>query len=138
VLNATAAYRAEMDTLGEFVESCCILQEGISTTAGELYRAYEGWAHQSGEQPISKTAFGKALMERGLEKGKGAKGIRYWSGVALKAEMGGGWHDEAGFQGNSPQYVGQAEFSLETRQNAPQDLNAPPAAGFDPDDYGEL
>lgn len=86
VNDATKAYRAGMDTIGQFLGEC--------TTAGrvgvvpqvkfsELYNAYDQWCSVSGERAISKRKFGERIIERGLEKRPGAGNVLYVHGVGL-------------------------------------------------------
>lgn len=84
VIAATADYRADMDILGEFISDCCVVVEGISAKATDLYRKYESWCEAAGERPQSQRKFGTALRERGLEKQR-SNGI-WWGGIGLRAE----------------------------------------------------
>ena len=56
---ATNEYRSEMDSFGLFIEECCTLGQGL--LAKGLYKAYENWAEQLGERPISGNTFGKRM-----------------------------------------------------------------------------
>ncbi len=79
------AYRQDQDVLGQFLADCCIIGASCSATAKELGAAYSQWCEANGERPISKTAFGKRLLERGFvaEHTKKARG---WRGVGLKTD----------------------------------------------------
>jgi len=82
---ATAEYQAEMDLLGDWLSECCILANGASALAGELYQSYTEWCERTGEKrPLSRKAFGALLRERGLESGKSTAGARIWLGIGLK------------------------------------------------------
>jgi phage/plasmid-associated DNA primase len=75
---ATEAYRAESDTLREFFEDCCVIDRNRTTDAGELYKGYRRWAEDSGYQrPLTATAFGKALTDRGYpaDRARDGRGI---------------------------------------------------------------
>ena len=50
--------------------------------AADLYRAYERWCRDNGEQPMSGTAFGRQMAERGVTKLRDRTGLRY-QGLAL-------------------------------------------------------
>ena len=51
--------------------------------AGNLYKAYTKWCDESGEQhPMSQTAFGLALTERGYRKVK-SDGRNKYMGIGL-------------------------------------------------------
>lgn len=87
VRSATAAYRDEMDILGEFLNDCCVIGPQLEVTSKALYAAYEGWCLHNGEKPLSKNAFGMRLAERGFGgTRRGARQARGWTGIGLKAE----------------------------------------------------
>jgi putative DNA primase/helicase len=82
VVAATADYRADMDTLGEFISDVCLLAPGISARAAALYSAYGTWAEAMGERPLSQRKFGLSLRERGLAK-RTSNGV-WWDGIGVK------------------------------------------------------
>ena len=85
VTEATAEYRAESDTLGQFLAECCHMAQGATAQGGELYAAYTTWAAQNGlRRPLSNKRFGGALRERGYKSDRNNRGI-YWLGVGLLA-----------------------------------------------------
>lgn len=69
------------DALGPFLLDRCVEWEGAVVTAGALYTAYERWCGQSGVDPVSRTAFGRALRSRGFTKVK--HGTVSWAGLEL-------------------------------------------------------
>jgi putative DNA primase/helicase len=84
VEDATAAYRKDMDTLGDFIAAHCVKDAKHSATAGSLYECYLTWAHEAGEKPMSKKAFGLALGERGYVSKLHGKGREQtWFGIGL-------------------------------------------------------
>ena len=68
VVDATAEYRHEMDTLGRFIEECCLVSPQVRVKAGDLYETYKTWCATSGEQTITLTAMGKRLDDKGFAK----------------------------------------------------------------------
>jgi putative DNA primase/helicase len=87
VSDATAAYQADMDVLGEFLDERCVRQADGTIAAGELYEAYLGWCHAAGERkPLSKRTFGLRLLERGFRRVRRAdtRRARAWSGLHLR------------------------------------------------------
>jgi len=76
VTDATNAYRAEMDALGAFLDECCVIEERAIAGATSLFKTYKRWCDDTGETPISQTAFGTQLSERGFEKDKPTSGPR--------------------------------------------------------------
>lgn len=63
---ATASYRANMDVIGQFIETCCIVERQKEVTFSALYGAYEAWCKASGEHAVSGRRFGDAMTERGF------------------------------------------------------------------------
>jgi putative DNA primase/helicase len=87
VRQATAAYRAEMDALQEFLEDACLVGPGLSATAKALYEAYTDWAGDQGikeKDQLKQRTFGIMLAERGFAKDKGTAGQRLWRGLGLQ------------------------------------------------------
>lgn len=50
VRQATEEYQADEDTLGEFIETNCILAEWAKVSRSDLWEAYQRWATQSGDK----------------------------------------------------------------------------------------
>ncbi len=87
VQEATGAYRAEMDTLGDFLDECCVLTPRAQVLAGNLYQAYVSWCDENGEHPVSGKRFGMQLDERGFNKDRqGGTGKYRRLGIGLLAE----------------------------------------------------
>jgi len=87
VIEATNAYREEMDPLAGFLKECCILQPTSETGANELYSTYKTWCDRNNESIINQHKFGKLLKEKGLSNIKGTsgqnKGRKVWIGIRL-------------------------------------------------------
>ena len=65
VRDATAAYQAEEDILGEFIAACCEVREGASETAKNLYdRFSEWWIENISNKVMSQKRFGSLLGQR--------------------------------------------------------------------------
>jgi putative DNA primase/helicase len=85
IRQATQTYREETDVLGDFLTECCVLAPGASVGASELYRAYTKWAEENGEKnPLSQTAFGLSLTERGFKRKPSTGGKIVRLGIGLK------------------------------------------------------
>lgn len=82
VLAATAEYRSESDTLGAFLDECCVIDRLAQTSASDLYREFKRWAESGGEYVMSQTAFGRKIDERGFEWYK-SHGTKYRRGIRL-------------------------------------------------------
>ncbi len=82
---ASKAYREEMDTVAEFVESECVLEAGLHATSDAIHSAYFLWCQEAGAEPLGKKVVGTRLHEMGLESGK-VGGQRAWKGIGLKTQ----------------------------------------------------
>lgn len=65
VITATAAYRADEDSLAAFIDEYCELHASYRASAPDLWSAYEEWCAQSGNEPVAKRTFATMLTERG-------------------------------------------------------------------------
>ena len=63
VAEATNEYKTEMDSLGSFLDSCCIIGEG-ETKSSELFSAYVLWAKENNEYEMSSRKFNTELLKR--------------------------------------------------------------------------
>jgi putative DNA primase/helicase len=68
---ATASYRTEMDTLGDFIAECCEEIPEAIETAKALFFRYKQWCDETGEYMLTKNQFGRKLTERGFVPDKG-------------------------------------------------------------------
>jgi len=82
VARATAKYQAEQDPLGAFLTVCCRIDPVAAAPADPLYQGYVKWAEESDEDPMTATAFGRALTGRGFHPNKTKHG-RYRLGLRL-------------------------------------------------------
>ena len=80
------SWKSDMDFISDFISECCVETKGASVGASELYEAFHVWAKKQGhEHPITQTAFGTRLFDRGFEKGReGGTGRRTYCGLRLK------------------------------------------------------
>ncbi len=89
VTDATQHYREEMDTLAAFFEDRCVIREGVMTPASLLYKQYQMWCDDAGENAETQKMFGMRLSERGFvsEKIKHGehKDRKGWFGIGLRA-----------------------------------------------------
>lgn len=83
VVEASTAYRAEMDTVQSFLDEMCIRDEKASTPLGSFFEAYQQWAKGALAQPANLHLFGTLMGQKGFKKVK--SGSWRWKGVALKA-----------------------------------------------------
>lgn len=83
VRDYTAEYRRENDPLAEWLDACCQLDAGASSTAAALRSSYETWATDNGEKPVGTRKFADALRGHGCTARRGTGGARNWDGIAL-------------------------------------------------------
>ena len=90
VKQGAAAYRAEMDIIGGFLDDCCLFGDGNEASAKALYTCYLEWAKANGEKPVNRTAFGYAMQERGLASDRITAGVdkgrNKWLGICLRGD----------------------------------------------------
>lgn len=82
IRQAVGEYRRESDILRDFIEDSCIIHREVSDSAKNLYRSYESWAKENGEDPASQRHFGLQLGERGFKKVRTKTGIE-WYGIKV-------------------------------------------------------
>jgi len=88
VTDATQAYRIESDIMGAFLGECTITDPDARAKAGELYKRYETWCKDSGEEKdkLTGTAFGRRMKEReGIDSTK-VSGHVWYLGIGLVDE----------------------------------------------------
>jgi putative DNA primase/helicase len=82
VREATAAYRAEQDTVQGFLDECCVLHTEMRVRTGALFEAYQKW---SGDKIMTPAAFRLRLNERGFQSRRSTGGNYFFHGVGLPA-----------------------------------------------------
>jgi putative DNA primase/helicase len=84
---ATEEYRRGEDVLADFIDECCIREDGAKGKANELYQRYVKWYHDNiGEKERSGTWFGKQLRQK-FQKTK-SHGLVIYQGITLKDNQG--------------------------------------------------
>lgn len=84
---AVEDYREEMDILGHWIANSCTTGDELASRAADLYENYKNWAVWCGFKPMTITAFGRRLSERGLTKGRDGRGVVY-KGLKLNSSIG--------------------------------------------------
>jgi putative DNA primase/helicase len=85
VLNATAEFRTEMDSIGQFIETYCYVDSEARGKASELYAKYSEWAKETGRQPVNSMRFGNSLKDKGYTNYKSV-GVMVYKGVAVRPD----------------------------------------------------
>lgn len=80
---ANADYRAEMDSVGQFVDERCDLAPDGSVSASMLYASYRHHSNDNGRSPVNQTVFGLTLNRRGFVAEKRG-GSKYRVGLTLR------------------------------------------------------
>ena len=88
VEQATAEYKADMDTIATFIEECCVTSSEAWALTADLYKTYTEWCGQSGEKALTQIHLGEQLGERGFIKKRGAGNKQRWRGLGIVDERG--------------------------------------------------
>lgn len=85
VQDATNSYRDEMDTLGNFLQECCLIHANAKSKCADIYNTYSDWCSNNGEYELTKNKFNRKLEERGFKKKTSTGGYLYFFGIGIKA-----------------------------------------------------
>jgi len=86
VTDATEKYLSEQDSLAEWIEQECVVNQRSRGLSKELYKAYAAFTEASGEYVMSVTAWKEKLASRNMECGKYAGNIVI-QGLDLKNKL---------------------------------------------------
>lgn len=81
VMDATKAYRDEMDHLGTFIAEVMAQNKGARALIGDTYIEYEKWCDANGEYAMSKRDLTRKMQERGFTKVK--SGGWFWQDIEI-------------------------------------------------------
>ncbi len=85
VLNATADYFDEQDLFGQWLLSCCDVQqnnERMTEATGKLFASWKSFAAETGEKAGSSKAFSTEMKKRGFQFGRSGA-ARFFRGIRL-------------------------------------------------------
>jgi P4 family phage/plasmid primase-like protien len=86
VRKATDDYLATEDTIGQWLEECCIENQNGFAKSADLFASWKAWAERSGEPVGSAKALSQELAKRGFEKGTaGHAKDRGFRGLTVRA-----------------------------------------------------
>jgi putative DNA primase/helicase len=86
VLDATAGYRAESDTLARFLQDRCLTALEVEVGSPDLYSAYSDWCRAAGEMADTQRDFNERLAAQDPSRIRRLKtngGKMIWRGVEL-------------------------------------------------------
>jgi putative DNA primase/helicase len=83
VLDAVRNYQADNDSLGQFIDERCELDENFTISASKLQSAYNGWAKANHAPDLSGYHFSKKMEKRGFKKLRPQNVATYY-GLTLK------------------------------------------------------
>ena len=75
VLEATEAYREEMDNLGPFIEACFVIRDDYRTPSADISQVYVQWCKDNNiKRPLAQNTLIAKLVERGFPRYRTNKG----------------------------------------------------------------
>ncbi|WP_431710705.1 DNA primase family protein [Glutamicibacter uratoxydans] len=84
VMAATTDYRAENDSVKQFIAEECVITPNARVSRSELHHAYLAWAKDNGAEPLTPRALSPRIAAiSGVTEGK-SNGNRIWKGAGLK------------------------------------------------------
>jgi putative DNA primase/helicase len=85
---ATSAYRTETDMLERFFSDECVFHPKAEVSKTALFKAWERWCLNEGEEPGKQVGFTRNVGEKGVLKNFGearwSDGTRIWRGIGLQ------------------------------------------------------
>jgi putative DNA primase/helicase len=139
VRSATKSYQSEMDLMGAFIDDRCIVDPQAWALASELYKAYVEWSSGGGERPLTATAFGLRLVERGFTRTRlGQRQARTWSGLRLLGPDEGpqtGLGSQTGSDAVSRMSASISELRVDDLENESEPVFSGNRSEDDDDDY---
>jgi putative DNA primase/helicase len=85
VTEATDAYFSDQDIIQQWMEDCT--SDGgpfAFTPTGQLFTSWKNWCDERNLKPGSGNALSDALVDRGFERKRGAKGVRGFGSIVFK------------------------------------------------------
>ena len=82
---ATEAYKTESDPLGQFLDMATRRTPGAHVQAKQFYTAYAQWCRENAVEPLSMTAVGRKLGDRGIQKKR--TGVVFYKDLELREEF---------------------------------------------------
>jgi putative DNA primase/helicase len=86
ILEASENYRIENDTIGAFIDECCVLGSGLTVTKKSIYRAYKAWCQDTSQFAFSQINFTKKLEVHGVSNYR-TNAVRGYVGISLNSDF---------------------------------------------------
>jgi putative DNA primase/helicase len=86
VMQATDLYRAEQDTVEQFLTECCVRIPEARVKVAALFETYGKW---SGDKFTTQPKFNERLRAKGYASNRESSGY-YWHGIGMPASQGAG------------------------------------------------
>ncbi len=84
IKKATAEYRAEQDSIGQFIQECLVRHPDAGVSIGDNFKAYLSFCEDSGLHPATKKMLGMEMNKRGFESKKlRRQGKRPWMWLSV-------------------------------------------------------
>lgn len=80
---ASREYLDAEDTLSDFIADELEGDAGGNVTVAAVYQRYTSWAEEQGCKPMTRRSLSDGMVERGLDRRKGAKNVSKFYGVKL-------------------------------------------------------
>lgn len=87
VAAATEEYRINEDSVGLFLTECYTQTDspGVTLLSTTVRGRYERWCRETGDEPLNRQTFGRALTQHGVERYR-SHGRKFYTGLIPLAE----------------------------------------------------
>ena len=79
-------YRSDNDWISNFISECCEIVSGYQQPRGALYKGYQAYCKDNGEEVRSNIVFKNAMIEKGFKDGR-TNSMRYFEGIRLRSTI---------------------------------------------------
>lgn len=88
-------YREDSDNFGDFLQSCTMPAPDHRTPTSSLYQAYQAWVFRQGQKAMTMPGFTAAMVERGYERYRDARGRGFVGLIAVAQQAQVPWEETA-------------------------------------------
>ncbi len=86
ILDASENYRIENDTIGAFIDECCVLGGGLTVTKKTIYRAYKSWCLETSQFAYNPKNLKNKLEVHGVAEYR-TNAVRGYVGISLNSDF---------------------------------------------------